>query len=226
MTHHDRHGVGTFVTVIDGLKLWVYWLDLTDQERREFEREGMFWVGRRPSWVLLRPGDTLVMQPGYCTPHFVFTIETSTCIGGAFWDSARMLPILRSICNELSVPGMVTTNEQPAQQLPLLLREFRRMISDPRRKDLVPDADNAEYRALIERVLGLLQPCICSKGGQGRCPCQTAGQSCTVRCSCYGSDCAQFCRHGVKKAESHGQKRRKGLDENTPNNKPTQQGRR
>ena len=76
---------GTYVLAVSGFKLWfVPSRPLSEQEAREFGKEG-------PSWkplvdlfqaVLIRPGDILIMRPGYLIPHFVLTAEDSLMMGG------------------------------------------------------------------------------------------------------------------------------------------------
>lgn len=48
LTHEDHHGVGTWLTIINGLKLWIYWPDITHQERDDIRKIGMRWLGQNP----------------------------------------------------------------------------------------------------------------------------------------------------------------------------------
>ena len=83
LAHHDHHAAGTWVHVEEDLVLWVLWLDMTDQVWRDFAGNCTRWVGLKPTWVLLRPGDTLIMCLGSrnlpCDK-----LETTVAIGGLF----------------------------------------------------------------------------------------------------------------------------------------------
>ena len=59
LTQRDHYGFGTSLEVIDGLKLWVYWPDMSEKDWEEFEDEGMWWMKGRLKWILLRPGDAI-----------------------------------------------------------------------------------------------------------------------------------------------------------------------
>jgi hypothetical protein len=79
---------GTYVVVVSGYKLWfVPSRRLTELEETEFGSQGPNWQPPPDLFraVLLRPGDTLVMRPGYLIPHFVLTGEDSLTIGGMEW---------------------------------------------------------------------------------------------------------------------------------------------
>ena len=137
LTHHDHHGFGTFLEVIDGLKLWVYWPDMSEKDWEEFEDEGMYWMKGRPKWTLLRPGEVLVMGAGQCVPHLVLTLKTSTCIGGFFWDSKRMESSLEDIYWEIQQKDLKTTNEQQSGQLVPVLRIYQWLLQQPQYKGSV-----------------------------------------------------------------------------------------
>jgi hypothetical protein len=71
---------GTYVVVVSGYKLWfVPSRRLTEPEETAFGLQGTNWQPPEDLFraVLLRPGDTLVMRPGYLIPHFVLTGEDS-----------------------------------------------------------------------------------------------------------------------------------------------------
>ena len=134
LTHHDHHGVGTFIEVIDGLKLGVFWPDMSEEDWEEFKDEGMYWMKGRPKWTLLRPGEVLFMGAGRCVPHLIVTLKTSTCIGGFFWDSQRMESTLEGIYQELQQDDLKTTNEGQAIQLDPVLKTYRWFLQQPEYK--------------------------------------------------------------------------------------------
>ena len=135
LTHHDHHGVGTFIEVVDGLKLGVFWPDMSETDWEEFKDEGMYWMKGRPKWTLLRPGEVLFMGAGRCVPHLIVTLKTSTCIGGFFWDSQRMESTLEGIYQEIQQDELKTTNEGQAIQLVPVLKAYRRFLQQPQCKE-------------------------------------------------------------------------------------------
>ena len=156
MTHHDHHGVGTWVHVLEGLKLWIFWPQMSKEDWDDFKEEGMYWTGGRPQWILLRPGDILIMAPGRCIPHVVVTIETSTCLGGFFWDSRKMHSTLEAILQELQQDELKTTNEETATQLLPILEEFKRMSQDSQYEGR-SDASSPEMQTCLDTNIDLLR---------------------------------------------------------------------
>ena len=157
MTHHDHHGVGTWVHVLDGLKLWIFWPQMSERDWEDFKEDGMYWTGGQPEWILLRPGDILIMGPGRCIPHAVVTIETSTCVGGFYWDSRRMQSTLEAILQELQQVELKTTNEDLATQLLPILEEFKRISQDSHYEEIISDASGPEMQACLDANIDLLR---------------------------------------------------------------------
>ncbi|KAG8532378.1 uncharacterized protein KY384_002863 [Bacidia gigantensis] len=137
MTHHDRHGLTNYLTVVTGLKAWFFWPNLTAEEKAAFgargregeETGGQYWVGGSPQCVLLRPGWTIIMEPGL--PHFVITLKTSLCYGGTMWDRQNMPKTLECIRFEEEC-DMLTTNEDRARELRPALETLRKLIENER----------------------------------------------------------------------------------------------
>lgn len=192
LTHRDHHGQGTVVRVAAGKKLWVWFEDLTEVERVEFGRNGPSWIGQRPSWALLSPGDILIMRAGAAIPHFVVTLEDSLCFGGAFWDECLIPDILDAIHEEQTVPGMITTNEGLTKQLPDMLVKLEQRINDNdgHHGFSAIEAEQLEARfRMIEAGWGCRS---CTEGCSTRCPCRRWG-GCTPHCPCSGGDVPKQC---------------------------------
>ena len=153
LTHHDHHGFGTFVEVIDGLKLWVFWPEMSEKDWEEFEDEGMYWMKGQPKWTLLRPGDVLIMGAGQRVPHLVITLKTSTCIGGFFWDSQQMESTLKCIYQEIQQEDLKTTNEGQAGQLVPVLKMYRWLLDQPRYKGSAFHPSSPKTAKTTQRLL-------------------------------------------------------------------------
>jgi hypothetical protein len=79
---------GTYVVALSGFKLWfIPGRPLSNQEAEDFGNAGTAWKPPADLFraVLLRPGDMLIMRPGYLIPHFVLTGEDSLMTGGMEW---------------------------------------------------------------------------------------------------------------------------------------------
>lgn len=156
LTHHDRHAVMTWLRVLQGLKLWILWPDMSPAEWAEFEDEDhqMWWTGGRPQWVLIRPGETLVMAK--CVPHAVITLEDSLCVGGSFWDSQDMPDIIAEIHKEMLVPGRGTTNEDIAEQLLPILKILQQETASPTHKaekQSLPGTGSENFSKLLKATI-------------------------------------------------------------------------
>ena len=78
-------GLWTWVTVVFGPKLWIYWPNENNNARKDFFFKGWRDLdGSEARWVVLKPGDMLTMRSGI--PHCVYSLEDSLMYGGQFWD--------------------------------------------------------------------------------------------------------------------------------------------
>ena len=149
--HCDRHGQYTYIVMMEGKKLWVYWPAMTDEDWRDFGGKGPDWCGGRPEAVVLQTGDVLIMPPG--TPHAVYTLETSHALAGAFYDEKNMLLSVETMIRELQA-NMITTNEDLSPELKYLLivlDDYVKCSSEFPNRDLL--------QPKIEEALKILQPC-------------------------------------------------------------------
>ncbi|KAL0563669.1 hypothetical protein V5O48_018396, partial [Marasmius crinis-equi] len=96
--HIDTSGFATSVSVQVGLKLFVLLVpgeslpSFAESNGSlsfpQFDDDMSNKVGMIPVPVLLGPGDTLIMRP--CTPHWVYTLESSLCHGSHFFAGSTM----------------------------------------------------------------------------------------------------------------------------------------
>lgn len=113
---------GTYVLAVSGFKLWfVPSRPLSEQETREFGEEGPGWNAPVDLFqaVLMRPGDMLIMRPGYLVPHFVLTGEDSLMMGGMEWTTDRVPSVLNQL--RFIIPRYNSTNEPVPRQLTQVL---------------------------------------------------------------------------------------------------------
>ncbi|KAJ3497411.1 hypothetical protein NMY22_g19698 [Coprinellus aureogranulatus] len=119
--HNDSDGFCTFVTTLEGLKLWAtarpldpttpplsFFGDLT-----QFIREWSQVDPNREKYILeavvLRPGDTLYMRS--LVSHAVFTLESSICIGGHYYCSSTMSDSVASLVTSLLLEPRITNTQ-------------------------------------------------------------------------------------------------------------------
>ncbi|KAI0570192.1 hypothetical protein Alg130_11324 [Pyrenophora tritici-repentis] len=113
---------GTYISAVSGFKLWfVPSRPLSEQETREFGEEGSSWNPPVDLFkaVLMRPGDMLIMRPGYLIPHFVLTGEDSLMMGGMEWTTDRVPSVLNQL--RFIIPRYNSTNEPVPRQLAQVL---------------------------------------------------------------------------------------------------------
>ena len=161
LPHQDRHGLWTWVTVVFGSKLWIYWPDMDDNDRKHFCEKGQKYPeSHKARWVILKPGDTLIMRSG--TPHCVYSLEDSLMYGGHFWDFLEIRKIIEAIKMEIDAKWRIT-NEDWACQLPCMMQNLKAWVDERRRKEaeepgtvpLFPDVDDRVYANLDAVIQGL-----------------------------------------------------------------------
>ena len=125
LPYQDRHGLWTWVTILFGLKLWIYWPNMSQKAHDSFNDQGGMYRGQygKARWVVLGPGDTMIMQSG--TPHCVYSVKDSSMTGGHFWDRHEIGKILAGFDNEQKSRRKIM-NEDPAAQAPFAIRLLHR----------------------------------------------------------------------------------------------------
>lgn len=157
LPHHDHHGVTTWITVVTGRKLWVFWPEIDDDERAEFAREGQNWTGGRPKYVILNAGDTIIMEPGLV--HSVITLQDSLCYGGSVWDRSALPKIMDSIAFETQFKER-TTNENKSNDLPEaigILRERVRSEKEQGGISTMPGTDTDSFQQQLDSICDFLK---------------------------------------------------------------------
>ncbi|KAF2688456.1 hypothetical protein K458DRAFT_293613, partial [Lentithecium fluviatile CBS 122367] len=77
--------------------------------------------------ILLRPGDTLIMRPGYQVIHAVLTIEDSFMTGGMIWPESPIAQVMANMGYILQ--NNLSTNEDAPRQLPQVLNELETHVT-------------------------------------------------------------------------------------------------
>jgi hypothetical protein len=116
--------------VVSGYKLWfVPSRRLTPLEETAFGSQGTNWQPPEDRFraVLLRPGDTLVMRPGYMIPHFVLTGEDSLTIGGMEWVADSLPSIMQQL--KFIIPRYMATNEHVPRQITEILDMLEDLVT-------------------------------------------------------------------------------------------------
>ncbi|OJD33798.1 histone-lysine n-methyltransferase ezh1 [Diplodia corticola] len=175
---------GTWVQVLSGLKLWPIVTGLSDEERREFEKNGSDWVppSEKTRVVLLEPGDLLVMPPGCPTPHAPITVRDCLMHGGMFWDEKSVVDTMESISWIVQNPNV--TNEPIPRQLPEILLGLERMMRAKPERFVGEGAETSEellqrFEAAVRSMRGNHLGCDCTgKCARNTCPCRNSGFPC------------------------------------------------
>ncbi|KAF2741701.1 hypothetical protein M011DRAFT_413993 [Sporormia fimetaria CBS 119925] len=207
---------GTWVQCKTGLKLWLIYCGEWDETvQSSYGEQGLEWNPTPGSvqGILLRPGDTLIMRPGYPVIHAVLTIEDAFMTGGMIWSENSIGNIMANL--EFILTNMDTTNEQAPRQLPQILERLElhvknhltpaRGVGSPFTYDLLE----------LERVRSLIRclkdskafQCECKDGCsatvdkegkiQTKCPCKTDSPSLV-----HHRGCTIWCHGGRKLAAS------------------------
>ncbi|KAL5371085.1 hypothetical protein DPSP01_014502 [Paraphaeosphaeria sporulosa] len=116
---------GTWVQCKTGLKLWlVYGGPWDEAVQKAYAEDGLDWkpAPGTVQGILLRPGDTLIMRPGYPVIHAVLTIEDSFMTGGMIWPESSIAQVMTNI--GYIVQNSLSTNEDAPRQLPQVLNEL------------------------------------------------------------------------------------------------------
>jgi hypothetical protein len=178
---------GTWVSCITGIKLWlVYTGPWTEEVKAEFQSKGVNWKPPKDTIqiMVLTPGDTLIMRPGYPIIHAVVTLEDSLMMGGMMWASDNIACTMENIMYIMSDPG--TTNEAVPAQFPEFVDELEVFLNEQGRD--TDDVDVKAVRALKAAAKPRLS-CQCKKAchtkGNGMCPCWSNGYAKRVGCTCW-----------------------------------------
>jgi len=202
---------GTWVQCKTGLKLWLIYCGEWDETvKSSYGEHGLEW---RPApgsiqGILLRPGDTLIMRPGYPVIHAVLTIEDTFMTGGMIWSENRIGNIMANL--EFILTNMDATNEQAPRQLPQILDRLdlhvKEHLVSARGTGSLFNYELSELESvesLIRRLKELkLFQCECKDGcpytnNRGKirtkCPCKANGLSLV-----HHSGCTVWCHSGRK----------------------------
>ncbi|KAF9729794.1 hypothetical protein PMIN06_013030 [Paraphaeosphaeria minitans] len=91
---------GTWVQCKTGLKLWRVCCGPWDEAvQKRYAEDCLDWkpAPATVQGILLRPGDTLIMRPGYPVIHAVLTIEDSFMTGGMIWPESSIAQVMTNI---------------------------------------------------------------------------------------------------------------------------------
>ncbi|EME77026.1 uncharacterized protein MYCFIDRAFT_217095 [Pseudocercospora fijiensis CIRAD86] len=140
--HHDLLA-GTWVKVLQGLKLWLIAVNLTPSEVDEYTQQGPDYIppANKIRYLLLRPGQhsVLLMPPGVRVIHSPLTLSPCLMEGGMLWDKLRLVGTLELVHWTCANP--LTTNESiPLQLLDTLDKLQDIVTSNPH--DYTLDADD------------------------------------------------------------------------------------
>ena len=156
--HCDSGGTGTYLNCNYGRKLWPIIRQLTEDQRRAFQRDGDSWMpeaGTVPI-LLVGPGETIIMRPGWDNIHGPMTPEDCGMDGGMFWERRVMEAIAKKIIDQLKYPHI--SNEPLADQFPALIYYLRNEIN------AYPEeyTDHEKLDGLCTMILHLLS-CVCGR---------------------------------------------------------------
>ncbi|CAO2653031.1 Nn.00g024420.m01.CDS01 [Neocucurbitaria sp. VM-36] len=123
---------GTWVTCLSGCKLWfVYDGPWNDEVKAKFVNEGTTWVPQgQMKLIVLQPGDTLIMRPGYPIVHSVLTLEDSIMVGGMIWSQDNITNIIENLQYIMHKDRASVTNEHVPKQLPEYIESLLAMDSN------------------------------------------------------------------------------------------------
>ncbi|KAH7111854.1 hypothetical protein B0J11DRAFT_585782 [Dendryphion nanum] len=127
---------GTWGRVVSGGKLWLFYCGDQDPANMEqYAKDGAKWAPPQGSvkGVFLRPGDTIMMRPGYPVIHAVLTIEDSLMMGGMVWPERKIASLMENLRFMLS--NGLTSNELMPRQLPDILDRLRRRIVESQSRE-------------------------------------------------------------------------------------------
>jgi hypothetical protein len=197
---------GTWVQCQTGLKLWLVYCGPWDEAvQQSYAEDGLNWkpAPGTVQGILLRPGDTLIMRPGYPVIHAVLTIEDSFMTGGMIWPEGSVAQVMTNMGYILQ--NNLSTNEDAPRQLPQVLNELETHVS----AHLGANSSNDFYtysQADLDSVQGLITllkrkelfHCECKKKCLG--PKRRAGD--TPTCPCKDSKvhhfgCTVWCHDGA-----------------------------
>ena len=151
---------GTWVQCKTGLKLWLVYCGPWDEEaQKSYAKDGLSWkpAPTTVQGILLRPGDTLIMRPGYPVIHAVLTIEDSFMTGGMIWPEGSIVQVMANMGYILQ--NNLSTNEDAPRQLPQVLNELETHV----RAHLEAAPSNALYTYSqsdldsVQRLISLLK---------------------------------------------------------------------
>ncbi|KAH0566201.1 hypothetical protein GP486_000399 [Trichoglossum hirsutum] len=125
MAHWDHCGFFTWIRVEEGRKLWLICV-LNDEDLEGFIRDGMYFTGGEWYYILLNPGDTLIMPPGWV--HAVYTPVRTLCTGGNAWSQKCMGDSMRYIAHETE--HIKVTNDDPIPDMPAMLERVSKWMKN------------------------------------------------------------------------------------------------
>lgn len=194
---------GTWVQCKTGLKLWLVYCGPWDETaQKSYAKHGLDWkpAPATVQGILLRPGDTLIMRPGYPVVHAVLTIEDSFMTGGMIWPESSLSQVMTNMGYILQ--NDLSTNEAAPRQLPQVLNELETHV----KAHLEANPSNSFYTYSqsdldsVQWLVSLLKDkklfhCECKKR------CNSASRK-TSGCPCKDSEvhhrgCTVWCHNGA-----------------------------
>ncbi|KAF2122015.1 hypothetical protein BDV96DRAFT_562796 [Lophiotrema nucula] len=184
---------GTWVRCVSGIKLWFVYTGPFDEEAKEaFAKWGTHWTPPKGTvkCYVLKPGDTLIMRPGYPIAHSVISLEDSLMTGGMMWPRSGIAPVLENLSYIMTHPRV--TNEDIPRQLPNFLNELQLLMREnPSPRDYT---FTDEDKKAVDNLKDLLYPkfsCAakCVGGCKASCPCLAKSDDKNPGCSvwCHSS---------------------------------------
>lgn len=164
---HIDNPDGTWAFNVFGRKVWIFPRDRSKESLQEFARDGDDWAPR-VVFVVLEPGDTLVMPAGEIIPHAVLTLQDSYMIGGMFLDLPRLPDTLAKMLWVGRHPS-VTNDATPRQLLEGMVHLRDLYLGSPSPDQALFDCTLTE----IQSVMSCSCPPPCSPSRCKDCRCRS-----------------------------------------------------
>lgn len=192
--HKDLWG-SAYVRVLEGDKLWLTAVRLSEEDLDAFIEQGGQWCPPEGKVVgiVLCAGDALYMPPN--TIHAPLSLTPTLLDGGTLLDYETILPALESLADACLHPE--TTNEPAPRQLGLVLEQLKRLVSIQRARFHKPGED-VNFDLRLTRLMNRFSNevschCLVEENMKARrttckatCPCLIRGSRCTDLCARHG----------------------------------------
>lgn len=150
--HTDSHGLGTWITVQEGLFGFGWLSHPTSDERAAWMANPHGFRGGNWCYMVLEPGQTVFFNSG--TVHFVFRLrsEPTLALGGHVLQWSGIERWLQVVAAQMQNPHI--TNEDMEWSAPKYVRVVARLVEARRQSGRVEEMGGA---SAVDRLLGLLK---------------------------------------------------------------------